>query len=217
MKYLKIFENYQTEEEIAKICEKYRIRNWSINKDGLVDVNDDVYLGFKGLTELPIKFGIVSGYFYCYRNNLTTLKGAPQSVGDGFSCSDNNLTTLEGAPESVGSFSCSNNNLTTLEGAPESGGVGFYCHHNSLTTLEGAPESVDGYFDCSWNKLTTLQGAPKSVGGDFLCSNNKLPSLIKRHMKSINHIIANQEMYHIYNHDGSINKYRFKLMMDSMD
>ena len=39
------------------------------------------------------------GDFNCYNNKLTTLEGAPSSVGGDFSCSfNNNLTSLEGAP-----------------------------------------------------------------------------------------------------------------------
>jgi hypothetical protein len=47
MKHLKIYENYQKESEVAKICKQYGITNWSINKDGLVDVDDNVNLVFK--------------------------------------------------------------------------------------------------------------------------------------------------------------------------
>ena len=176
MKHLKIYENYQTEEEVAKICKKYGIKNWSINKDGLVDVNGNVDLRSKGLTELPLRFGMVSGYFICSYNKLANLEGAPESV-DG----------------------------------------SFWCHNNELTTLEGSPYSVGGDFNCSWNELTTLKDSPKSVGGYFWCNNNPLTLLIQKNIKHIDHILANQEMYHIYNKDGSINEYRFQLMMDSMD
>ena len=175
MKHLKIYENYQTEEEVAKICQEYRIRNWSISKDGLVDVDGVVSLVYKELKKLPIKFGIVTGYFSCQCNKLTTLEGAPYSVGGDFSCSSNKLTTLEGAPRSVdGSFYCDSNKLITLEGAPYSVGGDFSCYSNNLTTLEGAPKSVNlGDFNCHGNQLTTLEGAPGSIGGDFDCSDNK--------------------------------------------
>ena len=53
---------------------------------------------------------IVTGYFYCNNNNLTSLEGAPKEVGGGFYCSSNNLTSLEGAPKKVGgSFNCYGN------------------------------------------------------------------------------------------------------------
>ena len=196
MRYLKIFENYQTEEEVAKICKQYGIRNWSINKDGLVDVVGSVYLNYKELKKLPLKFGNVIGNFNCSYNQLTTLEGAPESVSYHFYCEENHLTTLEGAPRSIGGS--------------------FYCHNNKLTTLKGAPESVGGRFDCTNNELTTLEGAPYSVRDGFWFDNS-MPDLIEKNIKHIKHIIANQEIYHIYNKDGSLNEYRFRLMMDSMD
>ena len=145
MKHLKIYENYQTEAEVAKICKKYGITNWSINKDGLVDVDGSVNLSYESLTKLPLHFGRVTGNFFCDNNDLTTLEGAPREVGQRFWCDRNNLTTLEGSPQEVGGdFCCTYNDLTTLVGAPETVGGGFYCHNNQLTTLEGAPYSVSG-------------------------------------------------------------------------
>ena len=120
--------------------------------------------------------------FYCTDNQLTSLEGAPSSVGGDFVCYNNQLTTLEGAPTSVGGyFWCSNNYLTSLEGAPSSVGGYFNCSFNQLTTLEGAPSSVGGDFWCSYNKLTSLEGAPSSVGGYFNCSFNQLTSLTGIH------------------------------------
>ena len=99
------------------------------------------------------------GYFSCHTNQLTSLKGAPASVGGGFSCSHNQLTSLEGSPASVGG--------------------GFSCDNNQLTSLEGAPASVDGYFSCTNNKLTSLEGIHKilkSMNGTFFAYDNPLKS-----------------------------------------
>jgi hypothetical protein len=53
----------------------------------------------------------------CSYNKLTSLDGAPASVGDYFNCSSNQLTSLVGAPASVGDyFNCSYNKLTSLAG-----------------------------------------------------------------------------------------------------
>jgi hypothetical protein len=72
-------------------------RDFICSEQGLLD--------FKG-----VKFGVVGGDFSCDNNNLTTLEGAPQSVGVSFSCDDNHLTTLEGAPQTVGrGFFCKRN------------------------------------------------------------------------------------------------------------
>ena len=120
MKYLKLYENFiQSDSEIHKLCKEYGIENYTIN-NGLVDVDGDVDLSGKGLTKLPVKFGNVSGIFNCQNNQLTSLEGAPQSVGgDRFNCNNNQLTSLEGCPKEVGNtFDCSINNIYRLDFLP---------------------------------------------------------------------------------------------------
>ena len=110
----------------------------------------------------------VSGDFYCSNNQLTSLEGAPQTVGGSFYCYNNQLTSLEGVPQTVGgSFGCSNNQLTSLEGAPQTVGGSFGCSNNQLTSLEGAPQTVGGRFDCYNNQLTSLEGAPRQHADMF--------------------------------------------------
>jgi len=176
MKHLKLFEAF---EDIDSICKKYNIKNYTINADGLVDVNGDVDLYNKKLTKLPLKFGKVTGGFYCSYNQLTTLEGSPREVGGNFNCNNNNkLATLEGSPREVGGyFYCSYNQLTTLEGGPREVGGDFFCDDNQLITLEGSPKEVGGDFFCINNQLTTLEGSPKEVGGNFDCYNNQLITL----------------------------------------
>ena len=100
---------------ISLICKQYDIKNYTINDDGSIDVNGEVNLYKKGLTELPLTFNKVNGYFDCDNNNLTSLKGSPRWVGSSFYCNWNRLTSLEFDPEYVGSdFSCNNNNLTNI-------------------------------------------------------------------------------------------------------
>ena len=164
----------QRRELIEDWLKKYDIENYNINDDFTIDVDDDVNLVRKNLMEFPdyIQFGVVSGYFSCSYNNLTSLRGAPKKVEWYFDCNNNYLTSLEGAPEKVkGGFYCSSNQLTTLEGSPKEVGS-FNCERNKLTTLKGAPKKVGGDFYCNLNQLTSLEGAPKEVGGYFDCSNN---------------------------------------------
>jgi hypothetical protein len=161
-RYNSFLESHQTEESVfgytyaEMICKKFGIKNWSINSDGLVDVDGSVNLYNKGLTKLPLKFGIVYGDFLCFGGNLASLEGSPKWVSGGFYCHSNQLTTLEGSPESVGDT--------------------FYCHENQLTTLEGGPKSVGGGFDCSYNQLTSLVGGPEVVSGKYYAHNNKINS-----------------------------------------
>jgi hypothetical protein len=210
---IKLFEEYSS---IDDICAKYGIKNYTINPDGTVDVDGDVYLRRRNLKELPLKFGKVGGYFNCYDNKLTTLEGVPKEVSGGFYCSHNQLTTLEGAPKEVGgNFNCSYNQLTTLEGSPKEVGGDFYCNNNQLTTLEGAPKEVGGNFYCDDNKLTTLEGSPKVVSGDFGCRNNPLPEeILNFHDKK--YILKWQDDYVIWQY-GKLNLYRFQEMIKDYD
>ncbi len=58
----------------------------------------------------------VRGDFWCYCNQLTSLKGAPEHVGGDFYCFNNQLTSLEGAPKYVGrDFYCSDNAVKFTE------------------------------------------------------------------------------------------------------
>jgi hypothetical protein len=111
---------------ISLICEKYGIENYTINPDGSIDVNGDVNLCNFGLTELPLIFNRVTGYFLCDDNKLTSLKGSPRWIGGSFYCSHNQLTSLEFSPDYVGGyFNCRYNKLTDNYCDTEIGGS-FY-------------------------------------------------------------------------------------------
>jgi hypothetical protein len=233
MKYLKYFES---SENIDSICKKYSIENYNINPDGTVDVDGDVDLSDMGLDKLPLKFGYVSGYFYCTWNYLTSLEGSPKEVGETFDCADNGLTSLEGAPRKVGrgffcndnqltslrgcpeevggNFNCSTNKITSLEGDPMKVGGGFSCQNNKLTSLIGSPEIVVNSFWCNDNQLKSLMGAPEEIGGDFRCHNNPtLPKEILNNYKYIKKIVKYQNDYNIWRRDDTLDAYRFSDMM----
>jgi len=102
MKILNWFKSKETKDQnsIEYICRKYGIENYIINDDETVDVDGDVNLYKKGLTKLPIKFGKVTGYFFCGHNHLTSLEGSPYYVGGYFACNYNNkLVNFKGFPE----------------------------------------------------------------------------------------------------------------------
>jgi len=133
MKHLKVFEKFNN---ISSICRKFGIEDWIQNSDGTIDVDGDVDIAYKGLSEIPLKFGKVTGNFYCFSNALTTLEGAPIEIGDDFRCDDNCLVNLKGAPSEVGGD--------------------FNCSFNQLITLESAPSEVGGLFDCSNNRIWNI-------------------------------------------------------------
>jgi hypothetical protein len=124
---------------IENICQEYDIQNYTINSDGTVDVEGNVDISKRNLSKLPLKFGRVTGGFYCYINKLTTLLGCPMEVGGDFWCYRTQLTTLESDPDRI----------------PEVGGD-FDCHGNKLTTLLDCPKEVGGSFICDNNQLTII-------------------------------------------------------------
>jgi Leucine-rich repeat (LRR) protein len=147
-----------------------------------------------------------TGNFNCFNNKLTSLTGAPASVGGDFYCSSNQLTSLTGAPTSVtGYFYCFGNQLTSLTGAPTTVTGGFNCYNNQLTSLTGAPTTVGGHFDCSSNQLTSLKDIHKqikSIGETLYLSGNPIKThvlgLLKiKRLKSVE--LDNKEVEKILN------------------
>ena len=125
MRYLRDYKLFERRggltDEQRKFLDRIAHGRWSVNSEGLVDVQGDFYCSGQGLEDfLGIRFGKVSGGFYCGGNQLRTLDGAPREVGEYFYCSNNQLRTLEGSPRKVdGDFYCGQNPLISLEGAPE--------------------------------------------------------------------------------------------------
>ena len=113
-------------ETIHDICKQYGITNYTINGDGSIDVDGSVYLYNKGLTELPLTFNKVTGYFNCGGNYLTSLKGSPRWVGSWFSCFNNQLTSLEFSPDCVGDDFISETNYLTDNYSDTEIGGDFY-------------------------------------------------------------------------------------------
>ena len=83
--------------------EKCTEGTWKFNpQTGLVDVQGDFYCKDQELDSFKrVRFGHVSGDFKCFINNLTSLEGAPRSVGGNFLCYRNKLTSLKGFPMEI--------------------------------------------------------------------------------------------------------------------
>jgi hypothetical protein len=106
MRYLRdyrLFENVDSlTDEQRKFLDNFTRGTWSVNNEGLVDIKGSFLCGNEGLEDfLGIRFGKVSGHFYCWGNQLRTLEGSPRKVGEDFNCADNPLISLEGAPEVI--------------------------------------------------------------------------------------------------------------------
>ena len=171
---------------IDSICKKFGIKNYTINEDGSIDVDGDVNLsntinsGARILTELPLKFGKVSGHFNCSYNELRSLEGAPREVGGYFDCSNNQLTSLSGSPREVGRyFHCNNNQLTSLEGSPEEVGGSFWCYENQLSSLSGISKYISGGIYCEHNHLRDVRGIKDGWRGRFSVEGNPVYQIFK--------------------------------------
>ena len=181
---------------IDEICEKYEIENYTINPDGSIDVYGNVFLYKKGLTELPLTFNKVTGYFDCSVNDLTTLKGSPKWVDGDFYCSWNN------------------NKLTSLEFSPDYVGNDFYCSHSGLTDLIGSPKYIGGDFVCGHiPELINPRGCPEKMGGVLYCDVTPIGSIFTE---------VDQFFLHAFNFykiikDNTINLKRLKYVMDLYD
>jgi hypothetical protein len=131
MKYIRDYRLFESNDgltdEQRKFLDEYTRGTWSVNSEGLVDVEGGFYCYGERIEDfLGIRFGKVSGHFYCSSNQLRTLEGSPKVV--------------------VGNFNCRGNQLRTLDGAPSEVGGDFYCGQNPLISLEGAPEVIEGSF-----------------------------------------------------------------------
>ena len=150
MRYLRDYRLFESNDgltdEQRKFLDKNTSGRWSVNNEGLVDIKGGFYCQGQGLEDfLGIRFGKVSGSFYCGGNQLRTLEGSPREVGEHFSCFSNQLRTLEGAPRVVGGgFWCSENPLISLEGAPEVIGSNF-CFKNTWSkyNLQSFLDEID--------------------------------------------------------------------------
>ena len=124
----------------------------------------------KSIVNNLFEWGKVEGWFDCSHCPITTLQGAPETVGGTFYCPECSITSLKGAPKTVGGnfycYTCPN--LTSLKGAPSEIKKNFYCDGCGMKNLEGAPKTVGRNFNCYYcPNLTSLKGAPEYVGGDF--------------------------------------------------
>ena len=232
---MKMFEQFKNEEEIKKICEKYKITNYIINPDGSIDVNGGVTLCNKGLDKIPIKFNKVARFFDCSFNELTTLENSPRYIGGFFSCQGNyGLSSLMGGPvEVIGNYNCSLCNLSNLIGCPKIINTTLYCDQNKLTSLEGISEYIKDTLFCNENNITTLKGCPMVIDGNLSIEDNPI-SIIDSSIQvkydiyvydtNFDYKIKNlpQEKlrilfehgvdYDIFRKDGSVNDFRLERM-----
>jgi hypothetical protein len=145
-------ESVDEESKIVELCDKYKIENYTINDDSSIDVDDNIFLPFKNLKEIPLKFGRVSGYFYCSSNDLSSLYNSPKWVGYNFFCHSNKLTSLEYLPNWIGGYiDCQYNKIWSFRGIPDSFRGELICNNNPIYNIWKLFESsgdIEFFNDC---------------------------------------------------------------------
>jgi hypothetical protein len=106
MRYLRDYKLFESSngltDEQRKFLDEYTRGTWSVNSEGLVDVEGSFHCYGERIEDfLGIRFGKVSGIFYCLGNQLRTLDGSPREVDGSFYCYRNPFISLEGAPEVI--------------------------------------------------------------------------------------------------------------------
>ena len=116
-----LHDNFLTiKSDIVSWLDKYDIKNCTLISDAkydfVVNVDGDVNLTSKKLTNIPVKFNNATGSFSCNDNKLASLEFCPETVAGSFYCGRNNLTSLEYCPKTVhGDFYCNNNKLMGVD------------------------------------------------------------------------------------------------------
>ena len=217
MKYLKLFKNFRIESS----CRKYRIKKYTINSEGLVDVDGYVKISNIKLNFLPIKFGKVVGNFDCSLNELTSLEGCPKEVRGDFNCSYNLLSSLKGCPKVVGgNFVCNSNKLTSLEGCPDEVGGDFLCYSNQLTIIDYLPECIEGHINLIGNKIRDIKVEDKNYKffGKCYLNGNPIDDLFKYWEGNLQNFIIELEFEDFIRDDGkSVDMLRFEYALDGKE
>jgi hypothetical protein len=116
-----------------------------------------------------------------------------------FDCANKRLTSLKGAPTTIGSsFSCYFNQLTSLEGVPHTIGGNFYCHGNKLTSLKGIHKQIkyiDGSAVFKQNPIKSHVLGLLKIKGLIDCELDQLrvQHIVNTHLKGDRDIFACQE------------------------
>lgn len=148
--------------QIREWLDMMGVSNYTINPDLTIDAKN-VIITYKGITEFPefIQFKKIEGNFFCYHNDLISLRGCPEFVGGKFDCSYNYLKSLEGGPIQSYQYTCNDNRIETLKGGPK------FCRHfnidnNMIRSLDGLPDGIST-LTATYNLLSSLEGLPKNL------------------------------------------------------
>lgn len=166
--------------QIESLMKELDINKYTVDKDGFVNVDEDVILKksitIKKARKIPIKFGVINGNFDCSFCLLITLEGVAHTINGDFNCSYNNLKNLSHSPKIVtGDYLCHSNKGLSLSGVTEEIGKDFDASNCELSSTKNAPKFINGSAIFADNNIRTIGGL--KVKKDLDVSNNKLVSI----------------------------------------
>ncbi len=153
---------------------------YTINKDGIVDVDGDVKVkptmhskveGF-----IPVKFGNVTGSFTATNCFLTSLKNLPVSVGKSLDISHNRVRILKGFPKVGADVNISFNKGIDLTGVQQEINGEFCCSGCDIVSLSTGPIKVKASYIADSNNLKSFTSKVNSIGGDLILNDNLFAS-----------------------------------------
>jgi len=143
---------------------------WQREADGSFLVMSDLNLAERGLKFLPDLSNVAVKFnFTCSRNSLTSLKGAPKSVGIRFSCEGNLLGSLDFASQDAKEFFCERNQLQSLHDIPKNfrllaSDFGDFTSYSSIPlkhrTLPGGELSQNFQASCAAQRSFNVRRKP---------------------------------------------------------
>lgn len=143
-------------------------------KDGFVNINGNIWIHSKNLTSIPMKFGIVTGHFSCYDNQITSLKDSPYEVGGNFNINNNQISSFAYMPKKIGNcFYCERNQITSFEHiVPD---IKFmFCKYNPFVLNDKLFEDLAKLGDCIGNFVILSEEIEKQIPIQFGITNKKL-------------------------------------------
>lgn len=169
----------------SKFCKDYGLSNWSVDDNGVIDIQGKLNLSHANLTEIPVPFGTVSDYVDFSFNKLSSFKNFPKKIGG-------NKLQLKA------------NNFESLVGLKDIEFVGsIYLHENPIKSFQGFPSHYYGdtltLSDCGLTTeiLNTLRMTVLNNHFNLMIDNNDIDvlNLINIKFAVQNNDIARSKVY----------------------
>lgn len=182
MNIITFFTKYMNKNDyINKKMIELGIINYEINNN-LINVNGDVNLSKKRLSNLPFQFGDINGDLNIANNKFTNLDGLFKSCNNLYA-NNNLINNLSGMGYIKRNIDLSHNKITTLKGIQPIIDGSLLLNNNRLSNLKDGPIKIVNDFNVSDNKITSLIEMPKSVNIFYIDNNNV------KNLKHLTHIM----------------------------